>query len=182
MEITELIQGCIDRKSTHQRRLFEVYAPLVMTICRRYASSTSSADDLLQETFIKIFHSIGQYSPARGSIEGWMKRIVINQAINEWRKNHKHTWSQHDLETLQIPEWSQADHQLHAEDLLVLINQLPAGYKVVFNLFAVEGYSHQEIAQELGITESTSRSQLTHARRFLRNLLESQQHQIPAYE
>jgi RNA polymerase sigma factor (sigma-70 family) len=152
-----------------------------MTVCRRYASQATPAEDLLQEAFIKIFRSIGQYNAERGAIEGWMKRIVINLAITEWRKAYRNTWVQSDLEMLQVPELTQTDQHLHEEDLLKMIDRLPAGYRVVFNLFAVEGYSHHEIAQELGITESTSRSQLTHARRFLRNLLEAQQQNL-AYE
>jgi RNA polymerase sigma factor (sigma-70 family) len=176
----EIIQGCIAHQPAAQRRLFDVYAPQLMTVCRRYATVSTPADDLLQEAFIKIFHHIGQYDPARGSLEGWLKRIVINLAITQWRKHHKTEWSQYNLETLQIPELTQTDQNLHAEDLMAIIEKLPAGYKVVFNLFAVEGYSHSEIAQELGITESTSRSQLTHARRFLRDLLERQQH-VPSY-
>jgi RNA polymerase sigma factor (sigma-70 family) len=181
MQQSEIIQGCIALQPTAQRRLFDAYAPQLMTVCRRYASISTPAEDLLQETFIKVFHQIHQYDPNRGSLEGWMKRIVINHAITQWRKHHKTEWSQYDLETLQIPEHAQTDQNLHAEDLLAIIDKLPAGYKVVFNLFAVEGFSHLEIAEQLGITESTSRSQLTHARRFLRNLLE-RQNPTPVYE
>ncbi len=181
MHLTELIQGCIACKPTHQRRLFELYAPMLMTTCRRYATAAQPAEDLLQEAFIKIFHFIHQYDPKRGSFEGWMKRIVINLAVTNWRKHYHQNWSTSDLTNLQLADTLQADQSLHEEDLLLLIDQLPAGYKVVFNLFAVDGYTHQEIAQELGITESTSRSQLTHARRFLRSLIERQSQPF-AYE
>jgi RNA polymerase sigma factor (sigma-70 family) len=181
MYLTEIIEGCIACKPTHQRRLFEQYAPLLMTTCRRYASAGQPPEDLLQEAFIRVFHHINQYNPQRGNIEAWMKRIVINLAITNWRKHYKQDWSTSDLELLQVPDTMQADQHLHEEDLLAMIDRLPAGYKVVFNLFAVEGYSHQEIAAELGITESTSRSQLTHARRFLRDLLERRQQHL-AYE
>jgi RNA polymerase sigma factor (sigma-70 family) len=178
---TELIKGCIALQPACQRKLVEVYAPQLMTVCRRYATISTPASDLLQEAFIKIFHSLHQYDDTRGEFIAWMKRIVINLAITQWRKDHKKDWSHNDLDSIQVLEITQADHLLHAEDLLALIAKLPAGYRVVFNLHAVEGYSHQEIAQELGITESTSRSQLTHARRFLRDLWD-RQNQQPVYE
>jgi RNA polymerase sigma factor (sigma-70 family) len=181
MQIEEIIRGCKNAEAACQKALFVAFAPKVMTVCRRYANNYAAAEDLLQEAFIKVFHHIDQYDTSRGNIEAWIKRIAINLAISQWRKEHKQEWSKIDVESLQIASSMSADHNLHEEDLLALIDQLPPGYKVVFNLFAIEGYTHLEIANELGITESTSRSQLTHARRFLRDLFQDQQQQI-AYE
>lgn len=126
---------------------------------------------MLQDAFIKIFEHLDQFQ-SKGSLEGWIRRIVVNTALKTFdRKSVSQeqigidpTWDSPDPEPI-------GDLQLHAEDLLQLIRQLPDGYRVVFNLYAIEGYSHQEIAEMLGIQESTSRSQLVKARKYLQTQL-----------
>ena len=137
----------------------------------RYARHRMEAEDMLQDAFVKVFEHLGQFQ-FKGALEGWIRRIVVNTAIKAYdRKSFTH-------EQIGIdPTWDSAsdlplsDMQLQEEDLLNLINRLPDGYRIVFNLYAIEGYSHQEIAEMLGIQESTSRSQLVKARKQLQTQL-----------
>lgn len=168
----ELIRGCQNKDGTAQHRLFQVYAGRMMTICRRYAHDSHEAEDMLQEAFIKIFKNISQYKSI-GSFEGWVRRITVNAAIQVLqRRKIRYT----DLEQTRF-EPESPDHSvlsgLDAEDLLKLISQLPEGYRTVFNLFAVEGYSHEEISVMLHIQTATSRSQLSKARAMLREKINS---------
>jgi RNA polymerase sigma-70 factor (ECF subfamily) len=163
----DLITGCKQHHPDSQRRLFGQFAPVMMTVCRRYAPDQSGAEDILQEAFIKVFRTIEQYDPQKGAIEGWIRRIVVNTAIEHWRKWHK-TWAI--LPENHIPEtavYASGESNLNEEAILSLIQELPPGFRIVFNLYAIEGYSHAEIAASLHITESTSRSQLTRARKLL---------------
>lgn len=169
----QLVKSCLSNDSQAQYLLFQRYAGKLMTICRRYANSHADAEDMLQEAFIRIFSNLHQFN-FHGSLEGWMRRITVNTALGALRQNvyfadldAPGSDNGHDPEIL--------DH-LHQEDLLKLIKHLPEGYRLVFNLFVFDGYSHQEIAAQLGIQESTSRSQLTKARRMLQNQLAHYQH------
>ena len=139
-----------------------------MTICRRYAKDQPEAEDMLQDAFIRIFNHIGQFKSA-GSFEGWLKKITVNTAIGilQKRKVKIVTISddQHEMESQDINVLS----DLNAEDLVKLINQLPDGYRMIFNLYVVEGYSHDEIAEMLKIKTATSRSQLSKARAMLKD-------------
>ena len=142
----------------------------MMTLCRRYSRHQLEAEDILQEAFIKVFDNIGQFS-FKGSFEGWIRRIVINTAIKNYRKSsyQKEQIGYEDYEEKSIdPEVYDI---LNEEELLKLIEQLPNGYKMVFNLYAIEGYSHKEIGEMLNIGESTSRSQLLKARKALQALI-----------
>ena len=163
----DIIQGCKNNNPSQQRRLFELFAPKMMTVCRRYAQSYSESEDILQEAFIKIFKNFHQFHHESGNLEGWIRRIVVNEALQYWRKYHKnHAFTSEEF----IPENTQPamiDGYLNEEELLKLIESLPTGYRIIFNLFALEGFSHAEIAHQLNITESTSRSQLTRARKIL---------------
>ncbi len=139
-----------------------------MTICRRYAKDQPEAEDMLQDAFIRIFNHISQFKSA-GSFEGWLKKITVNTAIGilQKRKVKIVTISddQHEMESQDINVLS----DLNAEDLVKLINQLPDGYRMIFNLYVVEGYSHDEIAEMLKIKTATSRSQLSKARAMLKD-------------
>ena len=174
MNEVELIQGCIKADAIAQHALFSEYAGKLMTICRRYAGSQHEAEDMLQEAFINIFTHIGQFK-STGSFEGWLKRITVNSAIKvlQARKIRftEITAGQHELESADVNILSDLD----AEELLKLIRQLPDGYRMIFNLYALEGYSHDEIAAMLKIKAATSRSQLSKARITLKakiNLLQ----------
>jgi len=170
----ELIKACIsgDRKS--QRDLFELYAPKMMTVCRRYARHHLEAQDMMQEGFIKMFLNLEKFQ-FQGSFEGWVRRIMVNTALKKVsKKSFTHERIGID-ETYEGKIDSTVMSHLNEEQLLSLINELPDGYKIVFNMYVIEGYSHKEIGKELGIGESTSRSQLVKARRILQTkVLESQ--------
>lgn len=139
----------------------------MMGVCLRYVNDRETARDLLQEGFIKVFTSIDSYS-GNGSFEGWMRKIFVNSALEYLRKSdvmREATDLEHTAELI-TPDNS-AISQLSAAELMDLIQELPAGFRMVFNLFAIEGYSHREISEMLGITESTSRSQFTRAKQLL---------------
>lgn len=164
----QLIESCIDGDRKAQKMLYDLHARKMMAVCMRYAGEPELAQDLLQEGFIKVFTNLSAFQYI-GSFEGWMRRIFINTSLEYLRKN--------DLlrEAIDIDAGyaltAEADYtvieELSANDLLKLISELPHGFRVVFNMYAIEGYSHKEIADALGITESTSRSQLTRARHLL---------------
>jgi RNA polymerase sigma-70 factor (ECF subfamily) len=146
--------------------LFEQYAGKFMTVCQRYANDTMEAEDMLQEGFVRIFNNIQQFK-FEGSFEGWMRRIVVNVALKHLQKKKiqfaEIKENNSDTPSLQAYAYS----HLGEEELMKLINQLPAGYRIVFNLTVIEGYSHEEIAKLLNIQASTSRSQLVKARKML---------------
>lgn len=163
----ELIQACQKQKPQAQRELYHRFAPAMLAVCFRYARNREEAEDVLQDGFVKVFQKIHKFDD-KGSLEGWIRRIMVNTAIDHLRKE-KHY--QHQLEineaiTEEVTE-NALDH-LEAEALLGLIQSLPTGYRVIFNLYGIEGYSHAEVAEQLGISESTSRSQYTRARALLK--------------
>jgi RNA polymerase sigma-70 factor (ECF subfamily) len=162
----ELIEGCRQGNKACQYELFHRYAGKMLTLCRRYARHQMEAEDWLQDSFVKIFENIHRFRE-EGSLEGWMKRIVVNTALKHLRKV---TFQKEELGSDGLPEPSVAPSafsQLGEEELLKLIANLPEGYRIIFNLHAIEGFSHREIANMLNIEESTSRSQLTKARKML---------------
>ena len=138
-----------------------------MSVCLRYADNREMAEDFLQDGFIKVFSSIRSYS-YEGSFEGWMRRIFVNTALEALRKNDllRNGVDLNALEPQQEADYS-AVEKISADELMELIAQLPPGFRTVFNMFAIEGYSHREIAETLNINESTSRSQYTRAKRLL---------------
>jgi RNA polymerase sigma factor (sigma-70 family) len=147
--------------------LFEQYAGTMLTVCRRYSYDRSEAEDMLQEAFIRVFSYIDQFK-FQGSLEGWIRRITVNAALKvlQNRKTHFREIREDESEAsaTSVPDL----YDLGAEDLLELISRLPDGYRIVFNLYAIEGYSHDEIGALLQIKAATSRSQLSKARRMLK--------------
>ena len=161
-----MIKGCIQGDQQAQRMLYERFAPVMYPLCLRYVKEISEAEDVMISGFMRAFDKIDTYS-GKGSLSGWLRKIMINQALGHLRKN-KTMYLAVDLETADYQpqaQWS-AGH-LEAEDLMKLVRQLPLGYRTVFNLYAIEGYSHKEIAELLGISENTSKSQLSRARGLL---------------
>jgi RNA polymerase sigma factor (sigma-70 family) len=167
----ELIRNCQagDRKAFHA--LYQQFSPVMYAISLRYARSKSDADDILQEGFSKIFLSLKQYEH-RGSFEGWMKRIVVNCALAYYRKKSAVDYVEdyHDHIQAKVDTYT-AVEEIGRQDLLDMILRLPNGCRTVFNLYAVEGYAHKEIAEQLGISEGTSKSQLSDARKRLRAMV-----------
>ncbi len=163
----EIIKGCLRRKRKAQKALFDKYYPVMMGICLRYAKSRAEAEDILLMGFSRIYKKMKQFG-GKGSFEGWMKRITVNVAIDNFRKNLKYYFSK-DIDKLHddlLPSNAIPDIFSVAE-ILQTVQELPAGYRLVFNLFAIEGYGHKEIAEMLGIYESTSKTQLLKARKKL---------------
>ncbi len=170
----ELIKACLagDRKS--QQLLFETYAPKMMTLCRRYARHHMEAQDIMQDGFIKMFQNLEKFQ-FEGSFEGWLRRIMVNTALKKIsKKSFTHERIGLD-ETYEGSYSARIFENLSADDILSLVSELPEGYRIVFNMYAIEGYSHKEIGEKLEIGESTSRSQLVKARRMLQEkVLQSQ--------
>lgn len=166
MSDNELINGCIRGNESYQRALYERFAGKMMTVCFRYARHRQEAEDILQDGFIKIFKNISKFQ-YKGSLEGWVRRIMINTALSNYNKSSfkKELIGIEDYQTgIEQPK---AVQKLSADEIIKVINTLPDGYRIVFNLYIIEGYSHNEIAEMLDITPSTSRSQLVKARRML---------------
>lgn len=167
----KLIEDCITGKRRAQNKLYKKYAKTLLGICLRYSRNKSEAEDVLQEGFIRIFMKINEFR-MEGSFEGWMKRIMINTALLNSRDNLKHYFHS-DLDELQdtLSDGSemQVDSNYSAKDLMKLVQSLPDGYRVVFNLYVFENYTHKEIAEIIGVSEGTSKSQLARARKFLQN-------------
>lgn len=173
MSEDELIKGCVKNNPTCQRILFEQYAGIIMTICLRYSNDRYEAEDILQEAFIRIFRYIKQYK-FEGSFEGWMKRIVVNTALKILQKKVIR-FSELNEEIIALPKTEpEAWSDLSKQEILKLISNLPIGYRVVFNLYVMEQYSHEEIAKILKINAGTSRSQLAKAKKKLQEQIVSQ--------
>jgi len=165
----EIIRGCKIKDPRFQKALVIRYAGLLMGVSQRYTRDKAFAKDVLQEAYIQILKSITDYQE-QGQFEAWMKRIVINMALKYFDKSS----FKNELYTIDnVPERGitpDAYSNLASDELLVIINRIPKNYRTIFNLHAIEGYSHKEISELLGIKESTSRSQLTRARTMLRKL------------
>lgn len=172
MNIEKIIQGCKkdDRKS--QKQLYDIYTPVLFGICIRYAQDRPEAEDVLQEGFIKILTKISDYT-GKGSFEGWMKRIMVNTAITHYHKNKKYTnnFDFQEIKESKIDGSAYKNNEFTKDELLNVIKSLPEGYKIVFNLYAIEGYKHKEIAKKLSIDVNTSKSQYSRAKKLLRSKL-----------
>jgi RNA polymerase sigma factor (sigma-70 family) len=167
----ELIERCIKEDRVAQHALFSTYGPVMLGVCYRYAHNREEAEDMMQEGFVLVFNNIGRFRQ-QSSLKTWITRIMINSAINYLRKHHKISW-EHELDDV-ADELKHSDIQLHGYDSQVVmgcIQELPLGYRMVLNLYAMEGYSHKEIAEQLKIKEATSRSQYAKAKTFLQKLL-----------
>lgn len=168
---TDLIQGCINGNRQMQEFLYKKFSPKMYGVCLRYAGNTEDANDILQEGFIKIFKNIGKFR-SEGSFEGWIRRIFVNTSIEHFRKKVKlYNVTEVQENTIEDKELDALD-LLDAKDIMSIVNELSPGYKAVFNLHIIEGYSHKEIADILGITEGTSKSQLARAKGVLKKMVE----------
>jgi RNA polymerase sigma factor (sigma-70 family) len=173
MDEQELIKGCIAARPKAQKALFDIYAPKLYVVCLRYLKDQMRAQDVLQDTFVKIFAHIGNYK-SEGAFEGWLKRIAVNVCLDQLRKDKKLlTDVSLDDVSHKLAYQDYSAEKLMADDLLKLVQALPDGYRTVFNLFAIEGFSHQEIAQQLSISESTSKTQYLRARAYLKERIEN---------
>jgi RNA polymerase sigma factor (sigma-70 family) len=166
----ELIRGCVDNDVQYQKVLYEKYAPKMMGVSLRYCNSRMEAEDVLQDAFIKIFDKIKTFK-GEGSFEGWIRKIVVFTALKSNDKRVR-KFEPGSLENVQEQSFDPlAISNMETANLLSILQELPDGYKAVFNLYAVEGYSHREIGEILGISDVTSRSQYSRAKQHLIKLL-----------
>ncbi|MBI1266142.1 MAG: sigma-70 family RNA polymerase sigma factor [Cryomorphaceae bacterium] len=182
-DLREVIEGCKRNSEKYQHELYKRYSRMLFAVSLRYTNSKFDAEDVLQEAFVKIFQNMHTYSQDK-SFEGWIRRIVINTAITHYRRNLKHAY-QDDVDNMFQLQHSDEpfSSEYTAEELMNAISTLPAGYKMVFNMYVVEGYKHQEIAEKLGIDINTSKSQLSRAKKFLqRELLEMSKVNLAGYD
>ena len=164
----ELIKGSIRDEAACQKELFDRYASRMLGVCHRYARNSSDAEDILQDAFIKVFGKLKQFK-FEGSFEGWIRKIVVNTAVKKYTLvRYQKELSGYEInENLQASAEPYAYSHLTEKDLITLINSLPDGYRLIFNLYVIEGYQHEEISVMLGIQPGTSRSQLVKARHML---------------
>src|SRR5436305_8934014 len=153
-----------------QYELYRKYAPKMYAVCLRYAGNAEEAEDILQEGFIKVFSKIGSFRKD-GSFEGWIRRIFVNTAIEQFRKKiHLQPVTEYEENTIE-GKYSSVLDSLAEKDIIQLIQQLSPGYRTVFNMYVIEGYTHKQIAEALGISEGTSKSQLSRAKQILQEMV-----------
>lgn len=174
MDDRRLVKDCLRGDAAAQRVLYGRFAPLMMAVCYRYTKSITDAEDVLQEGFVKAYHNLKQYK-GEGELGAWIRRIMVTTALNYLKKNSRYNAGLvFGDEPLHLVSGDAPTVSLDAKDLANLIRQLPAGYQTIFNLYAVEGYSHKEIGEMLGVQEATSRSQYARARGLLIQWIEQQ--------
>ena len=169
MDEKQLIKACVNNDSKAQRLLYEKYDARFFAVCKRYFTDIQQAEDALVKGFLKIFQNLQNYS-FEGSFEGWMQRIMINECLMELRKNKIFHLNVDDYSS-SISSNQEASQQIEEEDVMKLLDYLPEGCRLVFTLYVIEGYKHKEIAESLGITEGTSKSQLNLAKTKLKGML-----------
>jgi RNA polymerase sigma factor (sigma-70 family) len=168
-DLQHLLHRCRSRDRTAQKYLYDRYAPLLLGVCKRYLKNREDAEDVLLEGFFKIFDKIDTYS-GEGSFEGWMRRIMANQALMFLRRRHPFQLTV-EFSGVELPTVENVVDDLSEREILGLLDKLPTGYRTVFNLYVLEGFKHREIAELLGISINTSKSQLILAKDRLRLLL-----------
>lgn len=172
MDYDALVKDCLKQKIAAQQQLYEHFAPIMMGVCYRYTKSLDDAEDVLQEGFVKVFVNLGKYK-STGELGAWIRRIMVNTALNYLKKNKRY---RSDMLFIEMPLHPVSDEnpsiRLEAKELSELIRQLPTGFQTIFNLYAIEGYTHAEIGSMLGINEGTSKSQYARARYLLIEWLE----------
>jgi RNA polymerase sigma factor (sigma-70 family) len=169
----QIIEGCAKHDRKAQQMLYDKFSRFLLGVCLRYSSDKAEAEDILQESFLKIFFNIKDYS-GTGSFTGWLRKVAVNTAITHYHKNLKYRYHLEIEEFVSVETgvMSFEEDFFTSDELYKVINELPAGYRMVFNLYAVEGYKHKEIAEMLGIDTNTSKSQYSRAKAAIREKLE----------
>jgi RNA polymerase sigma-70 factor (ECF subfamily) len=170
----QLIKLCARRDRKAQQELYDKYSGLLLGVCLRYAADRAEAEDILQDSFLKIFFNIKDYTGS-GSFTGWLRKVTVNTAITHYHKNLKYRYHV-DIEefvSMETGTTSFEEDFFNSEELIRVLNELPTGFRMVFNLYAVEGYKHKEIGEMLGIDTNTSKSQYSRAKAALRSKLET---------
>jgi len=174
VEESELIIACKKQDRRAQQMLYEQFSPAMFGLLKRYMRTREDAEDVLVEAFFKVLTNIEQYQ-SKGPFGGWVRRIVINEALMALRKKHNFNLTV-EIEHHDVPAAPKVVDRLAANDILQLLDQLPTGYRTVFNLYVIEGYKHREIAELLGISINTSKSQLILAKKKMQSLLARRAH------
>ena len=165
----ELIELAVENNRHAQHQIYSKYSPKMLSVCRQYIKDVHQAEDIMITAFMKVFTNLKNFKH-EGSFEGWIRRIMINESISFIRVQKKVKFIDDSSDDYQnLESFNNIESQFSVDDIQFLIDNLPDGYKMVFNLYAIEGYKHQEIATMLGINEGTSKSQLSHARKMLQN-------------
>lgn len=179
---TQLIAALKRGESRAHKVVYERFAGKMLAVCTRYCANRADAEEVMLDGFMRVFEKIGQFRED-GSFEGWVRRVMVTESLMFLRKNKQ--WRQEvPMDNVLVePDYEWADTAVNENDLLRMVNQLPDGYRTVFNLYAIEGYSHAEIAEMLGVSEGTSKSQLSRARTMLqmnlKKLEQESQRQVP---
>jgi RNA polymerase sigma-70 factor (ECF subfamily) len=163
-EETEIIQLAIDNNRQAQQQIYSKFSSKMLSVCRQYIKDIQQAEDIMITSFMKVFVNLNRFEN-KGSFEGWIRRIIVNECISYLRVHKKVKFIEDENYTEE--SFNGIESQLSTDQIQFLIDSLPDGYKMVFNLYAIEGYKHNEIATMLGINEGTSKSQLSHARKML---------------
>lgn len=166
----QLIQACREEDRRAQKILYDRYTPVMFGVCKRYLKTREDAEDVLVEAFFKVLTNLHQFK-GEGSFEGWIRRIVVNEALMYLRRRHNFNMTV-EISNYDAPAPAKAVGRLAEQDIMGMLDQLPTGYRTIFNLYVLEGYKHREIADMLGISINTSKSQLILARKRLQELLE----------
>ena len=171
MDEKQLIEGCINGDRRAQKALYDKYSRRMMAVCQRYLKDIEDARDLMQEGFIKLYTNINKYS-GEGSFDGWVRKIFVNCALERLRQNDILKYADDISENYftEIPD-EDTTSDISSDEIMMYVRSLPDGFRTVFNMFAIEGYSHKEIGTELNISESTSRSQYMRARNMLQKMM-----------
>lgn len=176
-KIEQIIEGCQQGRRDAQKQLYELFSPQLFAVCLRYTKNRMEAEDYLHEGYLKIFDKIGQFT-GRGPLEAWMRRVMVNTILESFRKNAKYSF----VDESNIPlsedlnqEPEQDEAEVNIKELEELIEKLPEKYKLVFKLYILEDYTHNDIANELGISVGTSKSNLARARQWLKTRIEKMQ-------
>jgi RNA polymerase sigma-70 factor, ECF subfamily len=163
-EETKIIKLAVENNRQAQQKIYSSFSPKMLSVCRQYIKDIQLAEDVMITAFMKVFTNLKNFEH-KGSFEGWIRRIMVNECISYLRVHKKVKFSEDEFFTEE--SFNEIDSQVTVEQIQFLIDALPDGYKMVFNLYAIEGYKHNEIAKMLGINEGTSKSQLSHARKML---------------
>ena len=172
-EEKSLVEGCLQNRQADQKRLYEKYYGKMLGVCMRYAVDREEAKDILQDGFIKVFQNMASFA-FNCPLEAWVRRIMVNTSIDKYRRNI-HTQDTRDIETAgEVAVQADVFSNMAETELLSYIHAMPAGYRIVFNMYVLEGYSHKEISETLNISEGTSKSQLSKAKNYLQKIISKQ--------
>jgi RNA polymerase sigma factor (sigma-70 family) len=175
-DLNHIVKKCQRQDGQAQKQMYEYYKPVLFGICRRYVKNEEDAKDIMVEAFVKIFNHINDFT-FEGSFEGWMKKITVNEALMYIRKKKVH-YEELDFHQMEVAEDVHYEDDYLEQDIMKLMDDLPTGYRTVLNMYAIEGYKHKEIAEVLGISINTSKSQLILARKRMQEIMKSKHIQI----